>query len=92
MGSLISFKNNKSSHNPLINIGTQDITSFVDFEHLSTIARQEGFEIEYFATQEVFLLEHGILEMKFGYKACDVRMLTSPDEMGEIVKVLLCSK
>lgn len=95
LGSLISFKKHKTSHNPYENIGSQDLTSFIDFEELSNISDKLGANIEYFSNQEIFLLEHGILTEKISQPQQfnhEVRLLTSPEEMGNIVKVLLCSK
>jgi SAM-dependent MidA family methyltransferase len=82
--------------NPFIAIGQQDITASVDFSRLARCAMQHGLHLASFTTQAAFLLNNGLLERLEKWYNQDsilelkaqVQCLTSPNEMGERVKVM----
>ena len=94
--------NNKPS-NLLDNIGTQDITSLVNFKKLIDIAKKHKLNVDLFCKQSFFLLKNGILERKNKIiKKCNTdqkkiiengfRRLVDEEHMGSIFKFLIVSK
>jgi SAM-dependent MidA family methyltransferase len=95
-GTLKCYYQHKSHANPFILIGSQDITALVDFSLLAQCAVNTGLAIAGFNTQAAFLLNTGLLQ---NVEECytmipsidvnrQVYWLTSPNEMGELVKVI----
>lgn len=91
------------AHNdPLVLPGIQDLTAWVDFTDVATIASHAGFDIAGYALQAGFLMEGGLeQEMRdFGALPLEeqielsgqVKKLTLPGEMGEHFKCLALSK
>ena len=100
--SLQSVYNNKRS-NVLNNIGSQDITSLVDFKSLISIAKLYSLKIDTFSTQRDFLIKHGIHERADKIiKTCNKKQekiiinglnrIIAKENMGSIFKVLIISK
>ena len=98
-GTLRCYFKQRAHGDPLINIGVQDITAWVDFTRVGEAALAAGLEVAGFATQAAFLLGTGIEAMTA--EAIDVatrarlageaRRLLLPGEMGESFKVMaLC--
>ena len=99
---LQSVYNNKHSH-VLDNIGCQDITSFVDFQSLISIAKSYSLKIDVLSTQREFLIQNGIYERKNKIlKNCNqhekktiingLDRIINENNMGSIFKVLVISK
>lgn len=99
-GTLRCYKNHKASNNPFVNIGKQDITSWVNFSAIKNQAQLSGFETIGYATQSMFLLSLGIdkflLEESDDKKRIqltnELKQLVMPNAMGESFKVLALSK
>ena len=100
--SLQSVYNNKYS-NVLDNIGSQDITSLVDFKSLIKIAKLNKLKIEIFSSQRDFLIQNGIYERsKKILSKCNsyqeniiksgLNRIINKKNMGSIFKVLVVSK
>jgi SAM-dependent MidA family methyltransferase len=85
---------------PLINVGVQDITAWVDFTRVADAAIAAGLEVPGFATQAAFLLANGIdrqIEhapdaIERARRATEARQLLMPGEMGEAFKVMALSR
>ncbi|MFQ5735975.1 MAG: class I SAM-dependent methyltransferase [Thermodesulfobacteriota bacterium] len=90
--------------NPYINIGSQDITTQVDFSALVTSGRASGLELTGFATQKNFLLGLGICDElseadggalaeaeRIAYNR-ELARLIAPGGMGDTFKVLIQHK
>tara|TARA_B100000427_G_scaffold328182_1_gene340669 strand:- start:2175 stop:3308 length:1134 start_codon:yes stop_codon:yes gene_type:complete len=100
-GTLVCINNHQSHFEPLKNIGNQDISSFVNFSHLSTLAEKNGLSIDGYLSQSSFLLNLGILEIfeskeyRSGEKVDELNKLKNillPNTMGEIFKILVLTK
>lgn len=99
-GTLMCHFRHQAHTNPFINIGEQDITAHVDFTHVAECAYDAGFEISGYTNQAAFLLSNGILDSL--NKISDplakikaqqaVKILTLPNEMGELFKVIALTK
>lgn len=100
-GSLKCFSRHQSHNNPLEYVGLQDITAHVNFTQVAQAAVDAGLSVDGMTTQAGFLLENGILD--FAPKSekpntedyqfsQQVQKLTSPEQMGEVVKVMALSK
>ena len=86
---------------PFLFPGLQDLSTHVDFSAVAEAATRAGLELAGYTTQASFLLSAGLLEtgasldpaseayMRF---AQEVRRLTLPGEMGELVKVMLLTR
>jgi SAM-dependent MidA family methyltransferase len=98
-GTLVCHYRHRTSSDPFVNLGLQDITAWVDFTGLAEASRQAGFELAGFTTQAHFLAGVGIdREMRlaagddensFARLANQARQLMLPGEMGERFKAMV---
>jgi SAM-dependent MidA family methyltransferase len=87
---------------PLILPGLQDITAHVNFTAIAEAGLQVGLELMGFVNQAEFLINSGLMEELQKQTTLDakaqlkianqVKMLTLPDKMGEVFKVMALSK
>lgn len=85
---------------PLINLGVQDITAWVDFTRVAEAASLAGLEVSGFATQAGFLLALGLERVVAAAPdpasrvrlAGEARRLVMPEEMGESFKVIALTR
>ncbi|HIF47065.1 SAM-dependent methyltransferase [Candidatus Thioglobus sp.] len=99
-GTLRCYHQHKSSEDPFVNIGEQDITTSVNFSDIADQARLSGFKVSGYATQALFLISLGIDEYLLNETddnkrislAQQVKQLVLPSAMGESFKVLALSK
>lgn len=104
MGTLSCHYRHRMHDDPLILIGLQDITAFVDFSAVAAAGAAAGFELGGFIDQAGFLMNCGIeklcaaeLESTPGIqaqllRAQQLKTLLLPSEMGERFKVLALHK
>lgn len=86
----------RAHEDPLINVGVQDISAWVDFTRVATAAHSATLEVLGFATQAAFLLGTGIEALvaqpadtvSRARIASEARRLLLPGEMGEAFKVM----
>ena len=96
-GTLRGFKKNLLTE-IFENIGEQDITYHVNFTHLAFLTQKFNLNILGYTHQSHFLNNLGLeiedtSEMKDHLKLLsDINLLTSPAEMGELIKVMAISK
>jgi len=98
-GSIRSFYKNQITSNVLDNVGFQDITYNVNFTHLAYLTEMINFEILGYTNQSHFLNNLGLSNFvesgtsaKHFQDLSQVNMLTSPSEMGDLIKVMAISK
>ncbi len=98
-GTLMCHYQHKSHPDPFINLGKQDITAHVDFTAVAEAAFSLGFDINGYTNQAAFLISNGITELVTKdseielFKANSaIKMLTMPQEMGELFKVMALTK
>jgi SAM-dependent MidA family methyltransferase len=102
-GTLVTYLAHKvyyDLHAPLRNIGLQDISAHVDFSYLLDIL-EEDMQIDYFANQSHFLMDHGLLDwvaktqslqtLQNAQDLQHLQILLSEAEMGSLVKVVVAS-
>jgi len=85
---------------PLINVGVQDITAWVDFTRVAEAADAAGLEVRGFSTQAAFLLGAGMSRfieeaadsVTRARRASEARQLLLPGEMGEVFKAMALVK
>jgi SAM-dependent MidA family methyltransferase len=95
-GTLTCHFKHRAHFDPLINVGVQDITAWVDFTRVALAGVAAGLEVLGFATQAGFLLGAGIDQLLGEARdltqqtrlAGEARRLLMPGEMGEAFKVL----
>jgi SAM-dependent MidA family methyltransferase len=97
-GTLVCHYRHRAHADPLILVGLQDLTAFVDFTALAEAGHAAGFELAGYCTQSAFLLASGlpaILEQSAraapeqqARLAQQVKRLTLPGEMGERFQVM----
>jgi len=101
-GTLVCHYRHRAHADPLILVGLQDITAFVDFSQLAQAGRAAGFTIACYAPQAAFLAACG-LERQLSEAPLDdalalarlgaqVRRLMLPGEMGERFKALALTR
>ena len=98
-GTLRCFSRHQTQQDALQLVGLQDITAHVDFTQVAEAAVEAGLSVDGFTTQSGFLVENGIANLspdspgKENYQySRQVQQLTSPGQMGELVKVIQLSK
>jgi SAM-dependent MidA family methyltransferase len=97
-GTLSCFFKQRLHDDPLIHLGVQDITAWVDFTRVAEAGLAAGLELRGFATQAHFLLGAGLQQLLNDLNeqhddarwriSQQVQKLTLPNEMGESFKAL----
>ncbi len=93
-GTLMCHYRHQAHSNPLIHLGEQDITSHIDFTAVAEAAIAANFAVANFTNQAGFLISCGIAEElqkqeeNYFQLANQIKVLTSPNEMGELFKVM----
>lgn len=98
-GTLMCHYRHEAHIDPLINVGLQDITAHVDFTLVAEAAESAGLSLSGFTNQASFLLSCGLTDLlsqesseSYMKLANQVKILTSPNEMGELIKVIALTK
>jgi SAM-dependent MidA family methyltransferase len=101
-GTLMCHYRHRSHEDPFVYPGLQDITAHVDFTALAEAAAEAGLDVAGYCTQAHFLLSCGLSEMLLAVGDVDsidylkatqqVKTLTSPEQMGELFKVIALSR
>jgi len=99
MGTLMCHYRHHRHDDPFYLPGLQDITAHIDFSSIARAAREAKLTVSGFTTQAHFLLAGGLAELTkdldpqdiitFSETARQIKMLTLPEEMGELFKVIL---
>ncbi|MCU7799248.1 MAG: SAM-dependent methyltransferase [gamma proteobacterium symbiont of Lucinoma myriamae] len=102
MGTLMCHYQHHRHDDPFYLPGLQDITAHVDFSSIAHAAHDCGLTVCGFTTQAHFLMAGGLVELTkdldpddiihFSEVARQIKMLTLPEEMGELFKVILLAK
>lgn len=100
-GTLMCFYRHRAHADPFIYPGLQDISAHVEYSGLCRAARSSGLEIAGFTTQADFLMATGLLDAcrdvepgsrRFLELTGQIKRLTLPAEMGELIKVLALTR
>jgi SAM-dependent MidA family methyltransferase len=99
-GTLQCHYRHRAHDDPLIHVGIQDITAWVDFTRVAEAADAAHLEVLGFVTQAAFLLGNGVqnllaaasTERERAALAGEARRLLLPGEMGEAFKVMALSR
>jgi SAM-dependent MidA family methyltransferase len=92
-GTLRCHYKQRAHDDPLINVGVQDITAWVDFTRVAEAADSARLEVSGFATQAAFLLGLGIEGLISDVRlASEARKLLMPGEMGEAFKAMALTR
>ena len=99
-GNMICHYQNQVIEDPLQNIGYQDISASVDFTQLANAAVEEGFFIDLFTSQGMFLLDEESLSVIGGIDSDESRLseiqklkqLIMPNYMGDVFKCMILGK
>ena len=102
MGTLMCHYQHHRHDDPFYLPGLQDITAHVNFSSIAQAASDSGLDVCGFTTQAHFLMAGGLVELtkdldpedivNFAETARQIKMLTLPEEMGELFKVILLAK
>lgn len=97
-GTLLCYYRHRAHADPFLWPGLNDITAFVDFTAAAEAAHDAGLDVLGYANQATFLFNCGVLEClarrgpeqsaDYIRAARAVQRLTTPQEMGELFKVL----
>jgi SAM-dependent MidA family methyltransferase len=101
-GTLLCHYRHRFHDDPLLRLGLQDITAWVDFTSVAEAARVAGLEIAGYTTQAHFLIGCGIGECVANVAELDLvqrvnlsrqaMLLTLPGEMGERFKAIALAR
>ena len=100
-GTLVCIHNHQANFDPFMNIGLQDISSFVNFSHLAYIFKKLKCEVSGYLEQSKFLINLGILDVFEERAFCDeekvietnkLKNLILSNAMGDIFKALIITK
>jgi len=102
MGTLMCHYQHHRHDDPFYLPGLQDITAHVNFSDIAQAAVDSGLSVKGYTTQAHFLLAGGLEELAqrvdindvsaYTQMAQQIKMLTLPDEMGELFKVIYLTK
>lgn len=96
-GTLMCHYRHRSHSDPFHLPGLQDVTAHVDFSAVAESGYDSGLQVLGYCSQAQFLLNCGLAQMlspldrgnaAYAKTAATVNQLTSPAEMGELVKVI----
>ena len=97
-GTLMCHYKHYAHTNPFAFLGAQDITWHINFSHISRLAKSAGCTVGGFVSQANFLMNTGALDflgehdpnniLDFKIQTNAFQKLTSPAEMGDLVKVI----
>ena len=91
MGTVMCHRAHLADANPLLDVGSKDITAHVNFTGIALAGQEAGLQVLGYTGQGRFLLNCGLLE---GLEQADlparvmVQKLVNEHEMGELFKVL----
>lgn len=97
-GTLLCYYRHQVNENPFLNIGSQDITSHVNFSSLKIWGEGEGFETLGYSSQGIYLTASGIDELivelyadssDYMSEISKIKGLILPQGMGESHRVLI---
>jgi SAM-dependent MidA family methyltransferase len=104
-GTLLCYYRHQTEENPYIRLGSQDITTHVDFTTLMKSGEQLGLQSEWFGEQYRFLLAAGIVdeigeversdatdEQKLKLRLALKKLIMPEGGMGDTFRVLIQSK
>ena len=95
LGTITCIRDHVADFNPLSDIGTKDVSAFVNFTYLKNILCRNHWEIVAFMSQANYLINFNILD-DINVNDIDelnaVKKLIMPNHMGELFKVLIMSK
>lgn len=99
MGTLMCHYQHHRHDDPFYLPGMQDITAHVDFSAIAQAATDSHLHVCGFTTQAHFLMAGGMVDLTkdldpndvahFANVAREIKLLTLPEEMGELFKVIL---
>jgi len=91
MGTLVCHRGHQVDGNPLLDVGSKDITAHVNFTAMALAAQETGLQVLGYTTQAHFLINCGLqtaLEMADAVQRGQAAKLVMEHEMGELFKVL----
>jgi SAM-dependent MidA family methyltransferase len=91
MGTVMCHKAHLADTDPLIDLGSKDITAHVNFTALALAAQNAGLEVLGYTSQARFLLNCGLLDLLQHASAPErihAQKLIMEHEMGELFKVI----
>lgn len=99
-GTLMCHYRHYGHTDPFAHIGEQDMTAHVDFTAVAEAGLNAGFQLAGYTNQASFLLACGITQFlaetndqhHYSVIANQVKILTSPNDMGELFKVIALTK
>ena len=101
-GTLMAHYRHRATPDVFVWPGLADITSHVDFTAVADAAERAGVRVAGFASQAAYLLSAGILDRlldvgepgspAFVRESAALQKLTSPAEMGDLVKVIALAR
>lgn len=90
-GTLMCHRAHRSDAEPLLDVGSKDITAHVNFSAIALAGQDAGLQVLGYTSQARFLLNCGLLELLQGADVRSTAMaqkLITEHEMGELFKVL----
>ncbi len=100
-GTLACYYRHRVHSNPFLWPGLQDLSVHVEFSGLCRAAESAGLRVDGFTTQAEFLIATGLVEASAGHDpgspdylrtAAEIKRLTLPGEMGQLVKALALTR
>lgn len=94
-GTLMCHQAHRADDNPLIDVGSKDITAHVNFTGIALAAQDVGFDVLGYTSQAHFLFNSGLADL---LEQADLRQramaqkLVTEHEMGELFKVIGLAK
>jgi SAM-dependent MidA family methyltransferase len=90
-GTLMCHRAHRADADPLVDVGSKDITVHVNFSAIALAAQSAGLDVLGYTSQGRFLLNCGLHELLHDTPAAQrvrAQMLVAEHEMGELFKVI----
>ena len=90
-GTLMCHRAHLADTDPLVDVGSKDITAHVNFTGIALAAQNAGLEVLGYTTQAHFLMNCGVMELLQGADlktTANTQKLLTEHEMGELFKVI----
>jgi len=90
-GTLMCHRAHRADTDPLVEVGSKDITAHVNFSGIALAAQNAGLDVLGYATQAHFLMNCGVLDLLQGADlttTANTQKLLTEHEMGELFKVI----
>ena len=94
-GTLMCHQAHRADGDPLVDVGSKDITAHVNFSGIALAAQESGLDVLGYTSQARFLLNCGLVDLLAAASVAEranAQRLVNEHEMGELFKVIMLAR